>query len=247
MDFKNKNVVITGGTSGIGLATAKAFISAGANVLITGRNADNLQKASAEINSPNLTTLVADTSKLEEILILEKAVAESGNKLDVLFLNAGIGTFEPIEQVTEANFDAQFNTNVKGHFFTLQKLIPHLADGASVVFTSSTVATAANLGTSIYSATKGALNKIAQIAANELAGRKIRVNIVSPGPIATPGLDSVAHADAKDYLASATALQRLGDPKEIANTVLFLSSDAASFITGTEIKADGGYLNYALK
>ena len=247
MDFTNKNVVITGGTTGIGLATAKAFIVAGANVWITGRNTENLQKASAEINNPKLNTVVSDTSKLAEIAILEEAIANSGNKVDVLFLNAGIGIFEPIVNVTEANFDAQFNTNVKGHFFTLQKLLPHLADGAAVVFTSSAVATAANMGTSIYSATKGALNKIAQIAANELAARKIRVNIVSPGPIATPGLDSVLKADAKEFLASGTALQRLGDPDEIAKTVLFLASDAASYISGTEIIADGGYLNYALK
>jgi NAD(P)-dependent dehydrogenase (short-subunit alcohol dehydrogenase family) len=134
MNFTNKNVVITGGTTGIGLATAKAFINAGANVWITGRNAENLQKAAEEINSPNLKTVVSDTSKLADISILEKAVAESGNKLDVLFLNAGIATFAPIEQATEADFDAQFNTNVKGHFFTLQKLIPHLANGAAVVF-----------------------------------------------------------------------------------------------------------------
>jgi len=247
MEFINKNVVITGGTTGIGLATAKAFINAGANVWITGRSAENLAKASAEINNPKLFTVVADTSKLEEISLLEQTVADTGNKLDVLFLNAGVGIFEPIEKVTEENFDAQFNTNVKGHFFTLQKLIPHLADGAAVVFTSSTVATAANLGTSIYSATKGALNKIAQIAANELAARKIRVNIVSPGPIATPGLDTVAPSEVKEFLAGATALQRLGDPSEIAKTVLFLASDAASFISGTEIVADGGYLNYALK
>lgn len=247
MEFKNKNVVITGGTTGIGFATARAFINAGANVWITGRNAENLKKASAEINSPKLKTVVSDTSKLADISILEKTIAESGSKVDVLFLNAGIATFEPIEKVSEANFDAQFNTNVKGHFFTLQKLLPHLADGAAVLFTSSTVATAANLGASVYSATKGALNKIAQIAANELAGRKIRVNVVSPGPVATPGLENAVPAEAKDFLAGATALQRLGDPDEIAKTVLFLASDAASFITGTEIVADGGYLNYALK
>jgi NAD(P)-dependent dehydrogenase (short-subunit alcohol dehydrogenase family) len=247
MDFTNKNVIITGGTSGIGLATAKAFIKAGANVWITGRNNSNLQKASTEINSPKLTTVVSDTSKLADIAVLEQAFAESGNKLDVLFLNAAIGAFEPIENVTEANFDAQFNTNVKGHFFTLQKLLPHLADGASVLFTSSSAASAANLGTSIYSATKGALNKIAQIAANELAPRKIRVNLISPGPIATPGLDSVVPSEAQAFLAGATALQRLGQPDEIAQTVLFLASDAASFITGTEITADGGYHSYALK
>jgi NAD(P)-dependent dehydrogenase (short-subunit alcohol dehydrogenase family) len=247
MDFTNKNVIITGGTSGIGLATAKAFIKAGANVWITGRNTSNLQKASTEINSPKLTTVVSDTSKLADIAVLEQAFAASGNKLDVLFLNAAIGAFEPIEKVTEANFDAQFNTNVKGHFFTLQKLLPHLADGASVLFTSSSAASAANLGTSIYSATKGALNKIAQIAANELAPRKIRVNLISPGPIATPGLDSVVPSEAQAFLAGATALQRLGQPDEIAQTVLFLASDAASFITGTEITADGGYHSYALK
>jgi NAD(P)-dependent dehydrogenase (short-subunit alcohol dehydrogenase family) len=247
MNFTGKNVVITGGTTGIGLATAKAFINAGASVWITGRNAGNLQKAADEINSPKLKTVVSDTSKLADISILEKAVAESGEKVDVLFLNAGIAVFTPIEQTTEADFDAQFNTNVKGHFFTLQKLIPHLVNGAAVIFTSSVVATASNAGTSVYSSTKGALNKIAQIAANELAERKIRVNIVSPGPVQTPGLENAVPQEAKASLAAATALQRLGHADEIAQTVLFLSSDAASFITGTEIVADGGYLTYALK
>jgi NAD(P)-dependent dehydrogenase (short-subunit alcohol dehydrogenase family) len=247
MNFLNKNVVITGGTTGIGLATAKAFINAGANVWITGRNAENLQKATTEINSPKLKTVVSDTSNLAGIAVLEKAISESGEQLDVLFLNAGIAVFTPIAQVTEADFDAQFNTNVKGHFFTLQKLSPYLVDGASVVFTSSTVATASNSGASIYSATKGALNKIAQIAANEFADRKIRVNIISPGPIQTPGLESVLSAEAKEYMASVTALQRLGQSDEIAKTVVFLASDDASFITGTEIVADGGYLNYATK
>ncbi len=247
MNFTGKNVVITGGSTGIGLATAKAFINAGANVWITGRSAGNLEKAAAEINSPNLQTVVADTAQLPEIAVLEKAVTQAGNKVDVLFLNAGIATFTPIEQATEADFDAQFNTNVKGHYFTLQKLIPHLVNGASVIFTSSTVATATNVGTSIYSATKGALNKIAQIAANELADRKIRVNIVSPGPVQTPGLESVIPPEAKAYLAAATALQRLGEADEIAKTVLFLASDDASFINGAELLVDGGYINYATK
>jgi NAD(P)-dependent dehydrogenase (short-subunit alcohol dehydrogenase family) len=158
MNFTNKNVVITGGSTGIGLATAKAFISAGASVWITGRNAGNLRKAAAEINNPKLKTVVSDTSNLAGIAVLEKAVAESGSKLDVLFLNAGIAVFTPIEQTTEVDFDAQFNTNVKGHFFTLQKLLPHLANGASVLFTSSINATASSLGASVYSATKGATN-----------------------------------------------------------------------------------------
>ncbi|OXA82063.1 NAD(P)-dependent dehydrogenase, short-chain alcohol dehydrogenase family [Flavobacterium aquidurense] len=247
MNFTNKNVLITGGTTGIGLATAKEFIKAGANVWITGRNSENLENAAAEISSPKLKTIVADTANLSDLSELEKTFTETGNKLDTLFLNAGIARFTSIEEVTEADFDAQFNTNVKGHFFTLQKLLPHLAEGSSVIFTSSTVATAANLGSSIYSATKGALNKIAQVAANELAGRKIRVNILSPGPVSTPGLHKAVPEDAKEFLAGATAMQRLGDPSEIAKTVLFLASDHASFITGTELIADGGYINYALK
>lgn len=247
MNFTNKNVVITGGSTGIGLATAKAFINAGASVWITGRNVDNLQKAEKEINSQKLKTVVSDTSNLAEITLLEKAIAESGSKLDVLFLNAGIAVFAPIAQATESDFDAQFNTNVKGAYFTLQKLLPHLANGASVLFTSSTVATATNIGTSVYSATKGALNKIAQIAANELAERKIRVNIVSPGPTSTPGFDKVTEGADKDLFAAATALQRMGTPEEIAKTILFLASDDASFVTGTELLVDGGYINYSLR
>jgi NAD(P)-dependent dehydrogenase (short-subunit alcohol dehydrogenase family) len=130
MSFINKNVVITGGSTGIGFATAQAFIDAGASVWITSRSADNLQKAATKINSPKLKTVVSDTSNLAGIAVLEKAIAESGSKVDVLFLNAGIAIFAPIEQVTEEDFDAQFNTNAKGYFFTLQKLIPHLANGA---------------------------------------------------------------------------------------------------------------------
>lgn len=247
MDFKNKNIVITGGSSGIGFATAKAFINAGANVWITGRNADRLQKAAEAISSPKLITVVSDTANLEGIAVLEKVISESGIKIDVLFLNAGIADFAPIEHITEADFDAQFNTNVKGPLFTLQKLLPHLVDRAAVVFTSSTVASASGLNSSVYSATKGALNKIAQVAANELAGRKIRVNVVSPGPTDTEGLDGVVTPEIKDYLATVTVLQRLGNPNEIANTVLFLASENASFITGTELLVDGGAINHMLK
>ncbi|MBW8243697.1 SDR family oxidoreductase [Muricauda oceani] len=247
MNFKNKNVIITGGSSGIGFATARAFINAGAEVWITGRNADRLQKAAEAIGSPKLNTVVSDTSHLEGITILEEMIAESGTKVDVLFLNAGIATYAPIAHITEADFDAQFNTNVKGPLFTLQKLLPHLVDGAAVVFTSSTVASASGMNSSVYSATKGALNKIAQVAANELAERKIRVNLVSPGPTETEGLDGVVTPEVKDYLATVTALQRLGSPDEIADTVLFLASDNASFITGNEFLVDGGAINHMLK
>lgn len=247
MDFSTKNVVITGGSTGIGFATAQAFIQAGATVWITSRSAANLQTAASLIDSPNLQTLVSDTSSLAGIGVLEKAITQRGIKIDVLFLNAGIAVFAPIESATEADFDAQFNTNVKGYFFTLQQLIPHLNDGASVIFTSSTVATAANSGASIYSATKGAVNKIAQIAANELAPRKIRVNLLSPGPVDTPGFDKATVGMPKDAFSSVTSLQRMGRPEEIARTVLFLAGEEASFITGTELVADGGYLTYATK
>lgn len=247
MDFTSKNVVITGGSTGIGLATAKAFINAGAKVWITSRSAENLQTAVSIMNSPNLHTLVSDTSTIAGIAVLEKAVAQSGTKVDVLFLNAGIAVFAPIESATETDFDAQFNTNVKGYYFTLQQMIPHLNQGASVIFTSSTVATAANSGASIYSATKGAVNKIAQIAANELADRQIRVNLLSPGPVETPGFDKATLGMPKEAFSSLTALQRIGRPEEIAKTVLFLASDDASFITGTELVVDGGYLTYATK
>lgn len=247
MSFTNKNVVITGGSQGIGLATAKAFIREGANVWITGRSEENLKKAAAEINSSNLKAVVSDTSTLQGIAVLEQAVAESGVKLDVLYLNAGIAIFAPIAQITEADFDAQFNTNVKGQFFTLQKLIPHLADGASIILTSSGVATGAAIATAAYSATKAALNKLAHVAVNELADREIRVNLVSPGPIQTPGLDSVAPSEALAYLASSTALQRLGKADEIASTVLFLASEGAAYINGADIAVDGGFIQYHLK
>ena len=178
MNFSKKNVVITGGSTGIGLATAPAFLQAGANVWITGRGEGNLQAAAAKLNSPSLQTIVADTSSLTGVADLEKAVAERVKTIHVLLLNSGIGIFSPIAQTTEADFDAQFNTNVKAHYFTLQKLLPYLTEGLVVLFTSSLVATAANLATSVYAATKSALSKIAQVAANELAERKIRVNIV---------------------------------------------------------------------
>lgn len=247
MRFTNKNVVITGGSQGIGFATAKAFINAGANVWITSRSADNLKKAAADINSSRLKTIVADTSKLSGIAALQKAIASDGIKLDVVFLNAAVATFAPIEHVTEDEFDQQFNTNVKGHFFTLQKLIPHLADGSSVIFTSSGVVSTATVGSSVYSATKGALNKIADIAVNELAERKIRVNIISPGPIDTPGLNALAPTEVLTSLAASNALQRLGTAEEIANTVLFLASDAAGYINGADIGIDGGSLQYRMK
>ncbi len=172
MDFTNKNVLITGGSTGIGFATAKAFIEKGANVFITGKNAGNLAKAATQINSTKLMTIVSDTADVASISALAKTISGTEKKLDVLFLNAAIGKYAPITEVSEEDFDAHFNTNVKGVFFTLQKMIPLLKDGASVLFTSSIVATTSGLNGSVYSATKAAVSSIGRIAANELAPKK---------------------------------------------------------------------------
>jgi NAD(P)-dependent dehydrogenase (short-subunit alcohol dehydrogenase family) len=243
--FKDKNVLITGGSTGMGLATAKAFIEAGAKVAITGKNADNLKKAAAWINSPNLKTITSDTANLKDIDQLADIVAKSGHKLDVLFLNAGIAQFAPIDQNPEELFDNMFGVNVKGLYFTLQKLLTHLADGASVVLTSSVVSTGAMANGSVYAATKAAVTSIGRAAAIELAPRKIRVNIVSPGPIDTPifgktGMSEEMIQGFKGMMTTASPLGRLGTSEEIAHAVLFLSSPEASYITGTDLLVDGG-------
>lgn len=246
-NFENKNVIITGGTAGIGFATTQAFLNEGAQVWITGRSLETLQKIKNEINNDKLNIIVSDTSNLAGINLLDIEIKKQNIKIDVLFLNAGIATFKPIALSTEEDFDQQFNTNVKGAFFTLQKMMPYLNEGASVIINGSTNATASALGSSIYAATKAAIVKIAKVAANELAEQKIRVNVVSPGPTLTRGLEGAVPTEALDYLASITAVKRLAEPIEIANAVLFLSSNEAKFITGTELIVDGGLLNYAQK
>ncbi|SEN03825.1 NAD(P)-dependent dehydrogenase, short-chain alcohol dehydrogenase family [Chryseobacterium taichungense] len=239
MNFTNKNVVITGGSAGIGLATAKTFIEKGANVLITGRNADSLHTASVEINSPNLKTLASDISKLADIATLEKEIAESGNKVDVLVLNAGIAKQFSIEETTEEVFDDLFNINVKGLFFTLQNLIPHLAEGASVILISSGVSVSGYAQMGAYAATKSAVDAIARTAAIELADRKIRVNTVAPGLTDTP-MNRQTPEDIKNAIAAAVPLKRIGEAEEIANAIVFLASSEASYISGSYLSVDGG-------
>lgn len=242
-----KNILITGATSGIGFATAQLFLNQGHRVWITGRKEETLNEAKAKLLSDNVQAIVSDTSSLKSIDILMSNFTENNIAFDVVFLNAGIATFSPIELVTEETFDAQFNTNVKGIFFMIQRLIPFLNDGSSIIINGSTNATATGIGSSVYSATKSAVIKIAKIAANELADRKIRVNVVSPGPTLTQGLQNAVPSDALNYLAEKTALQRLGMPEEIAKVVDFLATEQSSFITGTEIIADGGLINYSLR
>ncbi len=239
MNFTNKNVVITGGSAGIGLATAKIFIEKGADVLITGRNADSLQAASVSINSPKLKTLASDTSKLADIALLAETVADSGKKVDVLVLNAGIAKQYSIEDTTEEVFDDLYNINVKGLFFTLQKLIPHLSEGASVVLLSSGVSVSGYAQMGAYAATKSAVDSIARTAATELADRKIRVNVVAPGLTDTP-MNHQTPEDIKNAIAAAVPLKRIGQAEEIASAIVFLSSNEASYISGSYLAVDGG-------
>lgn len=243
--FKNKQVLITGGSTGIGLATAKAFLEEGAHVIITGKNAENLKAAEAELNHPNLTTLQSDIAEIERIDELAAAVAKKGIKLDALFLNAGVALFAPFEQSSVELFDTTFGINVRGLYFTLQKLLPHLNDGSSVVLNSSVVSNGALANTSAYTASKAAVSAIGRVAANELSARKIRVNTVSPGPIDTPiygklGLPADVTSGFKDTMTANTPLGRFGNGEEVAKAVLYLSSPEAAFVTGADLQVDGG-------
>lgn len=239
MNFTDKNVIITGGSAGIGFATAKTFIAKGADVLVTGRNTGSLDQASSAINSPKFKTFASDISKQEDIAALEKEVSESGKKVDVLVLNAGIAKQFSIEETTEEVFDDLFNINVKGLFFTLQKLIPHLAEGASIILISSGVSVSGYAQMGAYAATKSAVDAIARTAAIELADRKIRVNTVAPGLTDTP-MNHQTPEEIKNAIAAAVPLKRIGEAEEIANAIVFLASDEASYISGSYLSVDGG-------
>ncbi|WP_346067786.1 SDR family NAD(P)-dependent oxidoreductase, partial [Sphingobacterium siyangense] len=194
---------------------------------------------SGSINSPKLKTLSSDTSKLADITLLAETVAASGNKVDVLVLNAGIAKQYSIEDTTEEVFDDLYNINVKGLFFTLQKLIPHLSEGASIVLISSGVSVSGYAQMGAYAATKSAVDAIARTAATELADRKIRVNVVAPGLTDTP-MNQQTPADIKNAIAAAVPLKRIGQAEEIANAIVFLSSNEASYISGSYLAVDGG-------
>lgn len=242
MELSGKTAVVTGGTSGIGYATALELKARGAQVIITGRTPVNLEKAAAELG---VHGMLADQSKLKDTDNLVAEVRQRYGKVDILFINAGVAGMGPIAEVTEQFFDEMMNINFKGAYFTLSKFIPLLADGASVVFLSSNTATMNGAQSSVYSASKAALNKVMKIAAQELAPRGIRVNAVSPGPTATPimkktGLDDAQMTQLYDALIERIPLHRIAPPQEIASLVAYLCSDAAGFITGAEFLADGG-------
>jgi NAD(P)-dependent dehydrogenase (short-subunit alcohol dehydrogenase family) len=241
--FKNKVVVITGGNSGIGYATAKEFAAQGAQVIITGKRQEALDKASNEIEAK---AVLADQSNLSDIDQLVTEVKSSYGKVDILFINAGVAFFGPIELTTEDQFDSMMDTNFKGSYFTLQKFIPILNDGAAVIFLTSGN-TALNMPNSaVYSASKSAVSHLARIAAKELAPRKIRVNTVNPGPTETEmqgkfGMDKATLAGMKAQIISQVPLAKMGTPEDVAKMVAYLADDTvSSFITGGEFFIDGG-------
>ena len=242
--FDGKVVVVTGGTSGIGLATARAFAGEGASVFITGRRQDALDAAVKAIGG-RVTGVRADMANLADIDRLYDAVQQAHQQIDVVFANAGGGEFAPLGAITEAHFDATFATNVKGVVFTVQKALPLLRDGGAVVLTGSTTGTKGTPAFSIYSATKAAVRNLARTWSLDLKERRIRVNVVSPGVTETAGLNELfgggeqAEGVKASLLASIPA-GRVGQPEEIARAVMFLASDEASFVNGIELFVDGG-------
>lgn len=239
-----KVAVVTGGNSGIGLATAREFKQQGAKVVITGRDQQTLDDAKQELGN-DVLAVRSDTSRLADIDKLFAVVREKLGKIDVLFINAGVGKFVPLESVTEEFFDSIMDINFKGAYFTIQKALPLLNDNASIVLNASINAYIGMPNTSVYAASKAALITLARTLSAELVDRGIRVNVVSPGPVATPifGKLGIA-ADALDEVVknvqTQVPMKRFGRPEEIAKAVLFLASDDASFLLGTEIVADGG-------
>jgi NAD(P)-dependent dehydrogenase (short-subunit alcohol dehydrogenase family) len=242
--FQDKVVVVTGGTSGIGLAAAKAFSAEGASVFITGRRQDTLDAAVKAIGG-RVTGVRGDMADLADIDRLYDAVQQAHRQIDVVFANAGGGELAPLGAITEAHYQQTFDTNVKGVLFTVQKALPLLKDGAAIILTGSTTSVSGTPDFSVYSATKAAVRNFARNWILDLKDRHIRVNTISPGVTDTPGLNDLFGGgrqaeSTKDHLASLIPLGRVGRPEEIAKAVLFLASDEASFVNGVELFADGG-------
>ena len=244
--LENKIAVVTGGNSGIGLATAQRFVAEGAYVYITGRRQEELDKA-VKLIGKNVTAVQGDVSKLADLDRLYATIKKAHGRVDVIFANAGAGEFLPLADATEAHFDKFFNINVKGVLFTLQKALPLLGPGASVVFNGSIAGSKGMEQFGVYNATKAAVRSLARTWAAELKGKNIRVNVVAPGPIKTPAIaaltGSQANADAMfDQMTGGIPLQRAGEPDEIAKAVVFLASDDASYVNGVELFVDGGMI-----
>ena len=239
-----KVAVVTGGNSGIGLATAKRFREEGARVVISGRDQKTLDEAVKTIGG-DVVAVRADVSKLSDLDKLYKTVADKFGKIDVLFANAGIAKFAPVADSGESLFDEQFDVNVKGVYFTIQKALPLLNDGASIIINSSVVNETGMANGSVYAATKAAVRSFARTLTAELVERGIRVNVVSPGPIVTPifgrtGLSKDQFDEFAKGVVAKVPMKRFGQPEEVASTVLFLATPESSYITGVDINVDGG-------
>ncbi len=243
-DFTGKRALVTGGTTGIGRATAELLHRAGARVAVTGQNAATLEAARQELPE-DVLVLRSDARSIHDASALAATLGERFGSLDVVFLNAGIAQLAPFEALTEAHYAEQFDSNVKGVAFTLHRLLPLLARGASVIVCTSVADQRGTAGLSIYSATKGAVSALVRALAVELAGRGVRVNSVSPATIATPiqakfGLPAEVAATVAESYTRRIPLGRFGQAEEVARAVLFLASPASSYVTGTELVVDGG-------
>jgi NAD(P)-dependent dehydrogenase (short-subunit alcohol dehydrogenase family) len=247
MRFQDKIVLVVGGNSGIGLASAQEFGKEGAKVILTGRSQRTIDEAVASIpGAIGFQSDIADTEALSPVI---EAIRNEFGQLDVLFVNAGVGAFAPVREVTPQLWDEIHNINLRGCFFAIQKALPLLRRGSSIVLTSSIGADAAVPGNTIYAASKAGLRAVARILAKELITEGIRVNVVSPGPIETPLINrNVGMSDSevdtlRQVMIGAVPMGRMGEPAEVAKTVLFLASDDASFVTSADIAVDGGALD----
>ncbi|AFE11063.1 3-oxoacyl-[acyl-carrier protein] reductase [Corallococcus coralloides DSM 2259] len=239
-----KVAVVTGGTTGIGFASAKRFAQEGAKVFLTGRRQAEVDRA-VQVIGHGVVGVRGDVSVMADLDRLYARVKEEAGHVDVVFANAGGGEFAALGSITEAHFDQTFNVNVKGTLFTVQKALPLLKDGGSVILTGSTAGSDGSAAFSVYAATKAAVRSFARTWATDLKERRIRVNTLSPGPIDTPGLNGLAPDAAgakqiKEYLTSLIPLGRMGQPDEVAKAALFLASDDSSFVNGAELFVDGG-------
>ncbi|MBI1282597.1 MAG: SDR family oxidoreductase [Anaerolineaceae bacterium] len=244
--LEGKVALVTGGNSGIGLATAREFYANGAKVVITGRNPETLEATARELGD-DVMAVPTDISKLGEIDSLMTRIHETFGKLDILFVNAGVFKGAALEEIDEAAFDDMIDTNFKGSYFTVQKALPFLNTPASIIFNGSVNALTGIANSSLYTSGKGAIHALARALAAELIGRSIRVNTIAIGPTATRLLErsgsSQAILDAQDVARIARSpVKRLGQPEEVAKVALFLASDTSSFVVGSEVAADGGWL-----
>jgi NAD(P)-dependent dehydrogenase (short-subunit alcohol dehydrogenase family) len=237
--LEGKVAVVTGGSAGIGLAAAKRFAEEGAHVFITGRRQAELDAAVKQIG-PSATAVRADAANMSDLARLFETVKAAKGRVDVLYANAGIYEFTPFGAITEAAYDKMFDVNVKGVLFTVQQAVPLMPNGGAIILTGSVAGSKGFEADSVYGATKAAIRSFARSLTADLKARGIRVNVLSPGPIQTPGFHVYANDDVKNYMTSLVPLGRLGEADEIAKAALFLASDDSSYVAGVKLFVDGG-------